>query len=111
MWTTLLGWLQTHKSHVAMLAMACFFLIFFVGDSCRARSMANDYLKLARGWHAKFKADEAAWKKMDQAFKADNAKRKAAMTKARTGKPWEAPKDAEETAARFRAAGYGATAK
>lgn len=106
--TRAFSWLWQNRTIAAIIAAALLIASGSVGDGCRARSMANDYLKLARGWYAKSQADEAAWKKKDQAYNDNITTLKQAMTKARVGKPWRAPKDAEETAAEFRRLGYPA---
>jgi hypothetical protein len=107
MWT----WIRASRTNKIAAAISAVLLMAALGsvaDGCRARKMAGRYLDLARGWHQKAQADEAAWRKRDAA-RADEVERLTrALKAARTGKKWRPPANGNATADRFRAAGYGA---
>jgi hypothetical protein len=104
-------WSSISRTNKILAAISVALLIAVLGsvfDGCGARKRASAYLDLARGWHDRQQADEAAWKKRDATRDAEIDRLKTALTAARTGKPWRPPAGATATAERFRAAGYGA---
>lgn len=104
-------WITSSRTNKIIAGISAALLIAVLGsvlDGRGARQRASAYLNLARGWYEKQQADEAAWKKRDAARGTEIDRLKAALTTARTGKPWRAPAGAAATAERFRAAGYAA---
>lgn len=101
-------WTRTNKLGALIIAALLIVVLGSVLDGCSTRRLAGKYLGLARGWYQKAQADEAAWKQRDAARDAEIDRLKAALSRARTGKPWRPPASATATAERFRAAGYGA---
>ena len=108
MWSKIWTWAMAHKVPAAAFAIALALVLGNALDGCDARSRAKGYFDLAKSWYERAQYLEKEGKRRDAAFEVENARLKAALKAARTGKPWRPPAHSNETAERFRRLGYDA---